>query len=290
MSTRSCCATIRSVRQRTSSESGQVAVEAALIMPTMVFLVLGLVQLGMMHQARLMTEYAAYRAARSGVVNSGDCARMEWAGIYAVLPTLGPATGPLGPRPGRVDTLARALDLYNTYTLAPSGARNPNLDHVTGAGLLPRIRIEVLNPARSQLDGLFARYGAHLAGQELDYDDVRDEQITDANLLSVRVTYHYEMVIPFANWLIHSWYIGLNHLSALRGLQFESKTVGGASGYDYLMARGIDERAVGPRAADFRKIGAAALANVYLIPLQASYTMRMQSNLMKDKVAPCAIN
>ena len=46
-------------------ESGQVAVEAALIMPLMVFMALGIIQLTMIQHAKLMTEYAAYQAARA---------------------------------------------------------------------------------------------------------------------------------------------------------------------------------------------------------------------------------
>src|SRR5918998_1727054 len=70
-------------------ESGQVAVEAALIMPLMVFMALGLIQLTMIQHAKLMTEYAAYQAARAGIVWNGNNERMHDAAIIALLPTIG---------------------------------------------------------------------------------------------------------------------------------------------------------------------------------------------------------
>src|SRR6185503_16858406 len=70
-------------------ESGQAAVEAALIMPLMVFMALGIIQLTMIQHAKLMTEYAAYQAARAGIVWNGNNERMHDAAIMALLPTMG---------------------------------------------------------------------------------------------------------------------------------------------------------------------------------------------------------
>jgi hypothetical protein len=68
---------------------GQAAIESALVLPLVLFLVLGIVQLALMQQARLMTDYAAYQAARAGVVWSGNNERMRDAATFALLPTLG---------------------------------------------------------------------------------------------------------------------------------------------------------------------------------------------------------
>src|SRR5438105_930062 len=78
------------IRSRVSrAKRGQAAVESALVMPLMVFFVLGIVQLAMLQQAKLMTEYAAFQAARAGVVWNGNNERMHDAAIVALLPTLG---------------------------------------------------------------------------------------------------------------------------------------------------------------------------------------------------------
>src|SRR6478609_3734281 len=69
-------------------ESGQAAVESALVMPLMVFLCLGLIQLTMIEHARIMTDYAAFNAARAGIVWNGNNERMHDAAIFSLLPTM----------------------------------------------------------------------------------------------------------------------------------------------------------------------------------------------------------
>src|SRR4029079_16997593 len=58
-------------------------------MPLMVFMCLGIVQLTMLQHAKLMTEYAAYQAARAGIVWNGNNERMHDAALAALLPTVG---------------------------------------------------------------------------------------------------------------------------------------------------------------------------------------------------------
>lgn len=249
----------------------------------MVFLVLGIIQLTMLHHARLMTEYAAYRAARAGIVNSGACNYMKEAAILGVLPTLGPAPGV----PGRTDTLFRALLVYQSY----SKLWNDQKYLLKGAPGLPVVKVEVLNPKKSELGSLFNTYGVfggatnRVHTEEIDFDDIRDAKVIAANLLTVRVTYHYEMRIPFANKLIHSWYMGYELLKYVRGVQFEAKNVAGMNEFDALEAKGAT------KGGNFVKLAAMArFGNTYVVPMIATYSMRMQSNLMKKQIQGCAIN
>jgi Flp pilus assembly protein TadG len=267
-----------------SRQSGQAAVEAALIVPLMVFMVLGIIQLGMMQQARLMTEYASYRAARAGIVNHGHCELMRNAAFVSVLPTLGPTPSK---KSGRVDTLENALKVYKEY--AVPGTSNAVLYHIPNT--LEKVRVEVLNPRKSQLAGLFATYGDFMSALEVDYDDVRDDTIVRANLLSVRVTYFYEMRIPFANWLIHGWFMGFEHLGKLKGVQFENQRLGGSASHQALETKGASKGDTSRRKQDFKLISGLALGErKYIIPLVSTYSMRMQSNLMKKHVTPCAVD
>ncbi|MFY0579495.1 pilus assembly protein [Cystobacter fuscus] len=267
-----------------SRESGQAAVEAALIIPMMVFMVLGIIQLGMMYQARLMTEYAAYRSARAGIVNHGHCELMRNAAYFAVLPTLGPR--PSG-ESGRVDDLERAIAAYKEY--AVKGTTDPALFHKGSS--LEKVRVEVLNPKRSQIAGLFSTYGDAMMSQEIDYDDVRDDTIVRANLLTVRITYFYEMRIPFANWLIHGWFMGFDSLDKLRGLQFENQRLGGEASHQALEKLGANKGKTNRQKGDYKKISDLALKQrKYIIPLSANYSMRMQSNMMQKHVSPCAVD
>ncbi|WP_407659997.1 pilus assembly protein [Hyalangium gracile] len=232
----------------------------------MVFLVLGIIQLGMMHQARLMNEYAAYRAARAGIVNHGDCDIMENAAFSAVLPTLGP---PPSGGSGRVDTLGKAMVLYKAYTTIPGNKM------YTGAAL-PLLRLEVVNPRKSQLSSLFSTYGSHMDGREIDYDDVRNDEVIAANLLSVRVTYFYNLRIPFANWMMHSFFMGRESLGDLSGVQFEVQKAGGMAATRYLEDRGA------AKGGDYIQLRTLATQGTFVIPLISTYSMRMQSNLFNN--------
>ncbi len=71
-----------------SSSDGQAVVETALVTPMVVFLLLGIIQLGLVYQARLATEYAAFKAARSASVYRLDCTRMKNAALMALVPTI----------------------------------------------------------------------------------------------------------------------------------------------------------------------------------------------------------
>src|SRR5688572_5537640 len=61
-------------------------IETAIVMPLFVFLLLGILQLSLMHQARLMTKYAAFTAARAGAIGNASKKRMTQASSAVLLP------------------------------------------------------------------------------------------------------------------------------------------------------------------------------------------------------------
>nr|AYM52427.1 pilus biogenesis protein TadE family [Corallococcus sp.] len=262
---------MQTVNSASRGESGQAAVESALVVPLMVFLILGTLQLTTLHHARLMTEYAAYRAARTGIVNHGDCETMKSAAYMALVPTLGPPGS--GGR-GRTDTLINAMEVHDAYTIGGDWQENQRFPGST----LERVRVEVLNPRAGPYSSLFASYGSHMRGREIDFDDYRDSTIVAANLLSVRVTYFYELRIPFANWQLHAFYMGREALGQLEGVTFlTQRAPGGGSATQYLEAEGA-RRAK----SYFKELARLAGAHTYAIPVVATSTMRMQSNLIRD--------
>ncbi|WNG18410.1 TadE/TadG family type IV pilus assembly protein [Cystobacter fuscus] len=223
-----------------SRESGQAAVESALVLPLMVFLGLGLIQLTMMQQAKLMTEYAAYCAARTGIVWNGNNERMHDAAIMALLPTM-----------GRTDTLyhlGKTWALAQLYDEALQLLAWPNKKQsddpkagstqtssvpasVNGSNLFGQVRVDTVNPSwYSPIKSVWKlRSGA--GWKELDFDgpdtypqvpsleskfakffnlalpDNDEEVYRKATVLSIRVRYWYELRVPFANWIIFtSWW------------------------------------------------------------------------------------
>lgn len=270
--------------------------EQAIIIPMMVFLVLGIIQLGMSQQARLMTEYAAYRAARTGIVSGGNCPMMRNAATVALLPTFGV----------RVDDTLRAaaaarlfmVDI-DTNTGREKGATGGPLSKVKLGGILERVRVEVLNPRRSQLASLFSSYGIAGSNKEIDFDDVRNNAVVEANLLSVRVTHFHEMRIPFANALIYSWFVGFKQLDNVTGgVLFASPRIKGTNmpATRFLMSKAFGAGTTSQEKSDFNNLGALAAMGIYVLPMKATYSMRMQSNLMFNSgagnggVDDCAID
>ena len=207
-------------------EDGQAVVEAAIVLPAMVFLLLVALQLTQLQQARILAEYAASAAARAGIVMNGDQTKMKQAATLAVLSGSGPSDG--------VSALAKTLLRFQAgdAVLRPFG--------------LEQVRVYVHNPVAPD----FARWGRHLDRQEIDFDDVRPGA-TEATLLSLQIRWLYELKVPFANRMIQAIWV------AAKGGLLRDGT---------------------PEGVPMAALAAAARAGRYYLPVQAFYTMRMQSN------------
>lgn len=223
-------------RVRSGRESGQAAVESALVLPLMIFLCLGIIQLTMIEHAKIMTEYAAYSAARAGIVWNGNNERMHDAAIFALLPTI-----------GRTDDIGHLLKTWVIAKLVDTGLSKLKLGGEGGAipdtfaldNLFGLVRIDTVNPgywtAIGNFWNLIGKTGdaGKLAAnwQELDFDgpatypeapklvkeignflnlkvpDDQEKNYRRSTVLSIRVRYWYQMRIPFADWIIFvSWF------------------------------------------------------------------------------------
>jgi hypothetical protein len=270
-------------------------VEAAIILPLMVFMLLGIVQLTMMHQARLMVEYAAYNACRTGIVWNMDKDSMTRAALISLMPTyaatdtlLGTTDPYLGRRPGIIETWAK----MRVITAGSAMLSQLFADLGGDAGSLDFIKVTVLNPKRSQFNGQ----------PELHFDDFlvgdshqqRNRDLRKATRLTVRVRYLYWMRIPFANWVIHNaWLAGQAGIVLHGPIDQPEVNVGfgiglkGAARDAYIGANiqdndnPYDEE--GDRTNLFRGLLLAGrLTGKYFIPIYSTYSMRMQSNPFVD--------
>ncbi len=222
-----------------SSQSGQAAVESALILPLFVFLLLGTLQLSMMHQARLMTKYAAYKAVRAGALHNARTADMERAALAVLLPFISQGHGgvevirPVN-SPGDFKGKWRSEGIANN--------RMPDT-------ALPYVQVTTCGPTLKEVKR------AGVPGKEVDFDDPEvagkpgwlDSHLTK---LRIQVTFNYRLPIPFANWLIYTAAMG-------RQLPLFPGT---------MRSRGSARSGSSP-------------PGVYVLPIRAAYTMRMQSNL-----------
>ncbi len=278
-------------------------------MPLMTFLLLGIIQLTMLQQAHLMTEYAAYQACRAGVVWNGEKTKMLRAARVALAPTIAhsnlyllAASNPI--RPG----VQGLLDLGD-HIAAMEAA-----DAVLARFSLPTVlRLEVLNPTTAVFNSYQSRGPSR---DELEFDDVGyfdsqgsnrsdgfagDEGYRQALQLTVRMRYFYEMRIPFADWVIQTCFFAANApgmLSSLHGAlgrETVDPTATSVSGGDEEETAAIEAAAAetilnGAKGApimtkaDFLALLAAREAGIIVVPLVASYTMRMQSNFYRKNL------
>lgn len=248
------------------SESGQVIVEQALIMPMMVFLILGIVQLTMLQHARIIADYAAFNAARAGAVYDGNVTQMERAAYLSVIPTMG-----------------RSDDFSHWATLALKATLQQALGDLLKKLSLPGLKdaqiisVEILNPKPDVFQTPIAH---HLNYKQIDFDDIRSKA-AKANLLSVHVRYMYKMRVPFANWMLQTMWFAARlpgMLKMMHGISFVSpnRSIG--------KSKNIAMMALGGNLKEMRMVAVARQAGYYYFPINTYYTMRMQSNLYKSNV------
>lgn len=244
-------------------ESGQAAVESALTLPLVLFLILGSLQLFMLTQSRLLAQYGVFQATRVGSLNHGACRPMTHAAILSVLPMvqafLGPGTGTPGEKLGQAFGRFRE----NHY----GGYRGPGWTGVGGTNeaLVWLIR-EQPRPTRMDVIAF---------DQPLPRAD-RAEPLR----LEVRMVFWAPLRVPFADWVF-------SRMAAAR-LGIEAYTA-----QNPLLAT---ERAnwqpgtssLAPRTAN--ELRRRILAGHYAFPIEVTSTMRMMTppRLSEFARAECA--
>ena len=256
-------------------QSGQVAVETALIIPLYVFLILGILQLGLIAQARVMAKYAAYRAVRVGAMHNASVKAMEAAALFHLMPVL---------------TDVKGQRILPNRSSAEIASKYGKLLLTNSTGEAQMVKIVICGPTDGELSGsggnsLSAGHQQGLHGRgsnnEVDFDDPRlmisedpgvDPQtgagMRQYNRLRLRAQLQllYRMPIPFANWIITRSYLGLSLPSVMMMTQ-----------------KGVPNKA--STATQAKTVRVLEAARIYTIPINVSYAMRMQSNIFLGKFA-----
>lgn len=170
--------------------AGASMVEFIIVLPILLLLCLGILQFGLLYQAKSTLDYAALQAARAGALNNGKSAAMK-------------------------SGLARGLTPLYARTASLAGQQQAllasNLDLMKPGSY----QIDVINPTSAAMQD-FGRTGEYADAnvQQIPNDTLMFRNTTpgsssgltiqDANLLKIRVTYCYEMYVPFANRTIFS--------------------------------------------------------------------------------------
>ena len=269
---------------RDRAPRGQAMLESALVIPLMIVIVLAILQLTQIEQARTMTEFAAFSAARAGIVWNGSNARMRDAALVALLPTFGRTDS----AEALIRTWQRQRAADEEFAALPWGASAPAA--INGSPLKGLVRIDTIAPEGSDELGRIWNLRGGYDWKELDFDsaytypeapgleqhfetfdqparaDEEQEVYRRANVLSIRVRHWYELRVPVANWFLFVCWYGL------------AKPIEHQTGYPtadrsemaLLWALSKGQASLGlerrPR---------------FFIPLSATYTMRMQSNFYR---------
>lgn len=178
------------MRLRARRLQGQAATELLVVLPVLVLLLFGTIQLGLMYQGRATLNHATMLAARAGALHNGDQGAMR----NALARGLTPLFASEASATGYAEALGKAM-------LETAAASNMT-------------RIEILNPTsaaladfgRARLDG---EEGRELPNDTLHYRTTApggssNLSIQDANLLHVRVTYCYRLIVPVIDRMLHA--------------------------------------------------------------------------------------
>ncbi|WP_224363232.1 TadE/TadG family type IV pilus assembly protein [Hyalangium versicolor] len=230
--------------RRARRARGQVLVETALVMPMMVFTVLGILQMFQAYEARFTAEYAAFRATRAGAIGRGDCQRMTNAALQALMPTLGRTDTPEGVKRVWSGVRGNRYQEHWAATNRPPPGGNPSI-----------LELQVLRPDLPP--GLF--------DPNYQFDSLV-EGTGGVYHVTLQLTYWYELRVPFVNRLIHQ--------------AWQATTYG--PGVDLMMAWREDPKsAQGPQREQLNDIITAARSDspAFLLPIRTTWSMRLMSNL-----------
>lgn len=266
--------------RRTTRSRGQALIETVLVMPLFLFIVLGFIQLTILYQARLMTKYAAYKAARAGALNRAEHQVMTNAAVSVMLPMLtrqNPVWHGFGGEQPQ----------YAVYNL--SGATGPakfkqaftdviDNRHNSAFGGHPMVEVTICHPTRA-------------LAPPTPFDDFDDPSTNpmggnnnwsafERTKLSVQVTTYLNLYIPFANAIL--WWASYGEMDPIRADTM--KTLRLNSGDFLSNSRRLTFEPQQPYT--LAELRAQAIQGNYIMPVRASYSMRMHSNLSPDAWLP----
>lgn len=172
---------------------GQAMIEFLIVIPVLILLIFGAIQIGLIYSAKTTLNYATFQSARLGAVNNATYTSLR-RGLIRGLSPLFTSTATLTNLKNDIET---GIDSGGVRRDASS-----EVDNYT--------RIIRISPMSSHFDS--AAFGVQndegiyqIPNDNLMYrpdDRVDDVSIQDANLLKIRVQYCYKLMVPLVNRVI----------------------------------------------------------------------------------------
>jgi Flp pilus assembly protein TadG len=279
-------------------------VETAMTIPLLVFLLLGVMQMSLLAQARAMTKYAAYRAARAGALNNACCSSdqtcspniMQNEAIAALLPVI--AANKVNTNDALLVTgdATTFKDAYNIVT-------NTIQDKYQTSPALPIVQVRICGPLQSFLTGSTTFSPQDDSTHEVDFDYAWNNEMqgsssqqmiesVERNRLRVQVKFYVKLIIPFANAVIFNiWSLQQGFASLMTGGMYVADDWEGeeySTDLDVGQGGGGNTQVGTPMAEDATDaitLSNLAMDNVglYYMPIYGNYAFRMQSNYFLTK-------
>jgi len=170
-------------------------VEFLIVIPVLLLLIFGAVQIGLIYSAKTSLNYATFQAARIGAVNHATYSSLRRGLIRGMAPMYTHSSG--------LTSLSDDIDAG----VDSAGTRRDAVSEVDGYTRIIRISPTTAQIAESGFGVVNAEGFAQLPNDNLMYrpsGTVDDATIQDANLLKIRVQYCYKLMVPLVNRVIGS--------------------------------------------------------------------------------------
>ena len=254
----------RTMRHFSRRESGQAAVETAIVMPLFVFIILGILQLGLVHQARIMTKYAAYKAVRAGALRGADETVMKNAAIAVLLPILTNGQDSNGGQQPiyKVYNVSSADKYRDAYSEAQPN--NPPWGKL--------VDVAICSPTGTKATGDFDKPDTNPDGWET----------WDHTKLAIQVTTYMPLYIPYANAFV--WWAARGEDAQVAQTMATLRMSSSGAANDFVRnKKSTNNYSNVKHITDFET---NAQSGTYILPVRASYAMRMQSQFTNDAKIP----
>jgi hypothetical protein len=183
---------------------GQSMVEFLILLPSLLLIVFGIIQFALIFQANSTLRHAAFVGARQGALSNGKMESIKDGVASGMTPLFMRVNSSV---PGITD-LARArmistIEIFNPHTTF----------------------IEILSPTSDAFEehNTFHNNVFAIPNDNLMYRPTAIKggvSVQDANLLKIRVSYCFKLVVPFVNKLIYGMAVGLEETKVLTGISF----------------------------------------------------------------------
>lgn len=187
---------------RFPAQRGQSLVEYLIIFPTLILLVMGAIQFGLLYQIKSQVNYATFAAARQGALKNGDATAIKDAFGAGLTPLFTNHPNFTGMMRGRA---VGAIEAFNPMVTSIERVSPPETvkqdfgeddPSDSNSKIVPNDNLQYRPTSTGAKSGL---------------------NIQDANILKIRVTYCAKLIVPVANVTIYSLINSIQGMKSLAG-------------------------------------------------------------------------